>query len=96
VDARLLFSDKVRRRVRGFLAYAARRGLVRPVGAGSWRATPGDLSISVPVGEVGYREQPLAYAWNEYRELLALDAPPESLAGDVQRPDDTAPEAYGA
>jgi hypothetical protein len=96
VDARLLFSDQVRQRVAGFLAFAARRGLVRPEGTDTWRAIPEDLSITVPVGEVGYRKQPLAYAWNEYRELLALDAATGSAFGEPHHPDGAQREAYGA
>jgi hypothetical protein len=77
-DPRLLSPEGVRERVDGFLAFAARRRLVERVGGEQWRVLPVQLEFSVPLGEVGYREWPLAYASNEYTEMagVELDAVP--------------------
>jgi hypothetical protein len=72
-DARLLAPGGARRRAASFLAFAAKRGYAQPEKSGVWRATPGELDFTVAPGEVGYSRWPLAYAWNEYRDLLALD-----------------------
>lgn len=77
VDRRLLTQRGARERARGFLAFAARRGYVRKAGNHGWLATPGDLTVDVPAWDVGYRDFPLGYAWNEYTEMIALG---ESLA----------------
>jgi len=73
VDVRLLEPTGVKRATAAFLAYAARHGVAERAGAGRWRATPGELEFTVAPGEVGYPRWPLAYAWNEYRDLLSLD-----------------------
>ena len=75
VDRRLLTKRGARERVRGFLAFAARRGYIQPAGRGHWLATPGDLSVDVPAWDVGYRDFPLGYAWNEYNEMLTVSEP---------------------
>jgi hypothetical protein len=75
VDRRLLTQRGARERVRGFLAFAAQRGYIQRADRSRWRATPGDLTVSVPAWDVGYRDFPLGYAWNEYNEMLAVSEP---------------------
>jgi len=75
VDRRLLTKRGARERARGFLAFAARRGYVQRVGRWRWLATPGDLRVDVPAWDVGYRDFPLGYAWNEYTEMIAVSEP---------------------
>jgi hypothetical protein len=75
VDRRLLAQQGARERVRGFLAFAARRGYVGRADRGRWLPAPGDLSVDVPAWDVGYRKFPLGYAWNEYNEMLAVSEP---------------------
>jgi hypothetical protein len=73
VDARLLAPGGPRRLAPRFLAYCVRRGVAQPAGNGRWRAVPGEMEIVVAPGEVGYPRLPLAYAYNEYRDLMSLD-----------------------
>jgi hypothetical protein len=75
VDRRLLTQRGVRERARDFLAFAARRGYVRKAGDHGWLATPGNLTVDVPAWDVGYRDFPLGYAWNEYNEMLTVSEP---------------------
>ncbi|MBX5450235.1 hypothetical protein [Thermogemmatispora sp.] len=72
VDRRLLKARSVRRLARYYLKYAARRRLVRRTGRRTWKATIGSLTIQVGRGEPGYRQAPLAYAWNELQDLLSV------------------------
>jgi hypothetical protein len=73
VDERLLHPRSARRLTARYLAYATRRGAVRRLGRDLWVPTPGSLTIKVRPGDVGYRQYPLAYAWNELQEMLAVD-----------------------
>jgi hypothetical protein len=73
IDRRMLRQRSARWVAAGYLAYVARRGLVQRAGQGRWIPTVGSLKVAVPVGEVGYRDLPLAYAWNELQQLLAQD-----------------------
>jgi hypothetical protein len=75
VDRRLLTQRGARERARGFLAFATRRGYVQRADHGRWLATPGDLTVDVPAWDVGYRDSPLGYAWNEYNEMLTVSEP---------------------
>jgi hypothetical protein len=75
VDRRLLTKRGARERVRGFLAFAARRGYIQPASRGHWLAALGDLTVDVPAWDVGYRDFPLGYAWNEYNEMGAVSEP---------------------
>jgi hypothetical protein len=75
VDRRLLSKRDARRRARGFLAFAARHGYIKRAGHSHWLATPGDLTVKAPAWDVGYRDFPLGYAWNEYSEMIALGQP---------------------
>jgi hypothetical protein len=80
VDRRLLTRRSALERAHGFLAFAARRGYTRKIGkanAQRWLAIPSDLTVDVPAWDVGYRDFPLGYAWNEYNEMIAIS---ESLA----------------
>jgi hypothetical protein len=72
VDPRLLRPPATRMLVRRYLASAERHGLVRRLGSDRWLATPGSTRLQVAMGEVGFRTQPLAYAWNELASWLAL------------------------
>lgn len=70
VDPHLLLdARRCRRLVARFLRYCARHGLAVRGGDGAWTWRIGDTVMRVPSGEVGYREFPLLYAWNELREL---------------------------
>jgi hypothetical protein len=75
VDRRLLTKRGAHERAHGFLGFAARRGYVRTAGKQRWLATPGDLTVDVPAWDVGYRDFPLGYAWNEYNEMIAVSEP---------------------
>jgi hypothetical protein len=75
IDRRLLTKRGARERVRGFLAFAARRGYIQPANRGYWLATLGDLTVDVPAWDVGYRDFPLGYAWNEYNEMTTVSEP---------------------
>ncbi len=88
VDRRLLDRRKVRRLARSYLKYAVRRRLVRRAGRRTWRATPGSLTIQVARGEAGYRQAPLAYAWNELQEMLSVSSAEvsDALRGQRQPP----------
>jgi hypothetical protein len=74
VDEYLLTPGKARASARAYLRFAHRHGIVHPTGAGRWAPVVGDLSIAVAPREVGYRAQPLAYAYNEWQDLMSLDA----------------------
>jgi hypothetical protein len=84
VDEHLLTPAKARTRARAYLRFANLHGIVHPTGAGRWVPVVGDLSIAVAPREVGYRAQPLAYAYNEWRDLMSLDAPAHD--GEEARP----------
>ena len=70
VDPRLLDTASVRQRVSAYLTYARRHHLVRRLKRGIWQITGATIMPPVPPGEVGYRFAPLAYAYNELRDLL--------------------------
>jgi 1-acyl-sn-glycerol-3-phosphate acyltransferase len=72
VDRQLLSTRTARRRAASFLKYALREKLVRRIGRSTWIAVPSSLSIQVRPGEAGYERYPLAYAWNELQEMLAI------------------------
>lgn len=75
VDRRLLTKRGARERTRGFLAFVTRRGYAQRADHRRWLATPGDLTVDVPAWDVGYRDSPLGYAWNEYNEMLTVSEP---------------------
>ncbi len=88
VDERLLQPSGARALAQGYLSYGSACGFVLPGGVGRWVPAVGDLTISVAPRDVGYRDQPLAYAYNEWRELTCLDVPvsvvgPSSAPGQV-------------
>ncbi|HLX39189.1 MAG TPA: hypothetical protein VKR42_01595, partial [Ktedonobacteraceae bacterium] len=72
VDTRLLHSHTARKLAMNYLQYAERQHLVKRTGRTSWIPTIGSLTIEVRPGEYGYRQNPLAYAWNELQELLSV------------------------
>lgn len=79
VDARLLHAADARRLATSYLNYARRHRLVKTIGDGGWSATKEATEITVGYEEVGYRAAPLAYTWNELREMLSVEpsvAPP--------------------
>jgi hypothetical protein len=78
VDRRLLRLSSARRLAAGYLAFAARRGLVRRLGRGKWLALPFDPTVPALPGDAGFVNAPLAYAWNELREMLS--SVPESAS----------------
>jgi hypothetical protein len=73
VDPRLLHCRRARKRVKGFLAYAERHGLIQRIGPLTWEPVPGDSVIKVRIGETGYALAPLAYAWNELQDMLNIN-----------------------
>jgi len=73
VDQRLLRAGSARKLAAGFLAYAAPHGLVQRTGKYTWVLTIRDLAIKVHPSDVGYRQAPLAYAWNELQEMLSFN-----------------------
>lgn len=85
VDRRLLHLRTARRLVARYLRATARHGLVRRAGrasgAGAWLVLPAalasleSLGTAIRPGETGYGPFPLAYAWNELREMLGASAP---------------------
>ena len=83
VDTRLLRPRTVRKLVTGYLRYAERRSIIRKVGRNSWIPTIGSLTIEVRPGEYGYRQNPLAYAWNELQELLSVTTSSVSPASET-------------
>ncbi len=80
VDGQLLYTRTARKLIAGYLRYVERERLVKRVGRNSWIPTIGSLTIEVRPGEYGYRQNPLAYAWNELQDLLSVTT---SLAGPV-------------
>ncbi len=66
-------TSSARKLVAGFVAYAVRHRLVQCTGKYTWVPTIGDLAVKVHPGDVGYRQAPLAYAWNELQEMLSLN-----------------------
>lgn len=72
VDSRLLHPHTARERVQAFLFYAEQRGLIRSIGPLTWEPVMGDTFIKVRLGETGYVDAPLAYAWNELQDLLSV------------------------
>lgn len=72
VDTQLLHPRTARKLVIGYIQYAQRQGLIRRNGRTSWIPTIGSLTIEVRPGEYGYRQNPLAYAWNELQALLSV------------------------
>jgi hypothetical protein len=79
VDPELLSAASARRRVRDYLRYAARHGLVRRQGE-SFVVAPGALPErddapallpGVPPDGVGYDLYPMRYAWNEAFAILS-------------------------
>jgi 1-acyl-sn-glycerol-3-phosphate acyltransferase len=75
VDRRLLRSRSARKLAARFLKYARRQDVVRRIGRHTWMPIINSLVIQVPPGEVGYRQAPLVYAWNELQEMLSVSAP---------------------
>jgi len=74
VDQRLLSRSAVKKLAEDFLHYALRYGCVHPLGRNMWAPKIGNLTIKVPPGDVGYRQAPLAYAWNELQDMLSVGA----------------------
>lgn len=71
VDAVLLDEQRCARRVRQFLHYAHRQGVLQRHGPDQWHVQSVDLCIAAGPGEVGYEHTPFAYAWNEWQDMLA-------------------------
>ncbi|MFL5627455.1 MAG: hypothetical protein ACJ788_17905 [Ktedonobacteraceae bacterium] len=84
VDQRLLHFPTTRRLAQRFLAYALRHKLVRSRDNSTWEPTVGNLAIQVNAGDTGYQLAPLAYAWNELREMLSVAPLPDSNVSTIQ------------
>lgn len=74
VDPLLFHPARAARRVRQYLAYIERRGLVYRETGQRWRILFGELTIDVDSYQVAYNDAPLLYAYNELQDLLS--APP--------------------
>ncbi|HEX8036662.1 MAG TPA: hypothetical protein VF510_22580 [Ktedonobacterales bacterium] len=72
VDTRLLDPLKARKRVASYVRYLARRKLLRRIPRNRWQLSTPLRPIQIPPGEVGYKHEPLAYAWNELQEMLTV------------------------
>ncbi len=72
VDRRLLSPRKVRKLAKHFLGYLRRHHMIKLVAPQTWIPAITDLSMKVRPGDVGYRDAPLAYAWNELQDLLSV------------------------
>lgn len=86
VDAALLDQRTARHAAARYLAYARRHGLARRTKTGRWLAIPRDLTIRPDPVTPPYASQPLAYAWNELRDLLGTEPQAATLGGPA--PDD--------
>lgn len=78
IDSALLNQRSCRRLVARFLVFCERRHVVERKGRGIWTYTIGDMVISVGMGEVGFDLLPIAYAWNELRDLLVTTPIPSA------------------
>ncbi|MGZ3679693.1 MAG: hypothetical protein ACXWQR_14215 [Ktedonobacterales bacterium] len=72
VDARLLDRQQARKQVASYVRYLARRKLVRRTAKYRWQLTEPLRPIQLQSGEVGYKREPLAYAWDELQEMLTV------------------------
>ncbi|HEV8191076.1 MAG TPA: hypothetical protein VGP82_06280, partial [Ktedonobacterales bacterium] len=72
VDPRLLRPQSLRERVAGYVRYLAQRKLMRSVAGNRWQLVMPLRPIEVAPGDVGYRYEPLTYAWNELQDMLSL------------------------
>lgn len=70
VDHRLLHPARAASRVRSYLAYIERRGLVRRCSGEDWLISFDRPVIEVGPREVAYNDVPLLYAYNELQDLL--------------------------
>jgi hypothetical protein len=82
VDQRLISPHTARKLAMGFLKYALCHNVVHPIRSQTWAPKVSSLVIEVPPGEVGYRQAPLAYGWNELQEMLSVSP---LIAPSVQR-----------
>ncbi len=88
VDRRLLDAAQARRMVRAYIGYAQRRGLLRRVGLRRWAIAEPLPVLHVAPNDIGYPQAPLAYAYNEFQEMLSFDrdgANPIALDHDQER-----------
>ncbi len=72
VDQRLLYPHTIRKLARSYLQYAHRQDSVHTLDSHTWAPKISNLTIKVAPGDVGYRQAPLAYAWNELQEMLSV------------------------
>ena len=75
VDQRLLNPRTARKLAMRYVYYTLHHHIARTIERNRWEPTIGDLVIQVRPGEVGYRQAPLAYAWNELQEMLSVSSP---------------------
>ncbi|HUY78342.1 MAG TPA: hypothetical protein VMV29_16335 [Ktedonobacterales bacterium] len=72
VDPRLLRQASAWRLVGGYIRYAERHGILRRVARRRWAIADSLPALDVAPGGVGYPQAPLAYAYNEFEELLSV------------------------
>lgn len=73
VDPQLLRLSGAARRVRGYLAYVERRGLVQRRTSCKWAITFDELVMEVALREAAYDDVPLLYAYHELQDLLSVE-----------------------
>lgn len=84
VDKDLLSLRSAQKLARRFLDYALRHKLVRSRDHSTWEPTVGNLAMQVNAGDTGYQQAPLAYAWNELREMLSAGPLPSVNTTSIQ------------
>ena len=84
VDNDLLSLRSTQKLTRRFLDYALRHKLVRSRDHSTWEPTVGNLALQVNAGDTGYQQAPLAYAWNELREMLSIGPLPRANIAVIQ------------
>jgi hypothetical protein len=87
VDERLLFPSEAEKLATNYLKFAERRSLIRRYNASSWRVLDLRQAITVRPGDVGYPEAPITYAWNEFQDMLYVDAEGTVAVSERDKPE---------
>ena len=90
VDPRLLQPKSLAERVSGYVAYLRRRKLVLRLAGNRWQLATQIRPIELAPGDVGYRYDPVSYAWNELQDMLSLSpvaTPERAQAATCEAPE---------